>query len=114
MRPKDVLPSAPSRTRKGRDGRPVQVLEFSGPDVNRVRLFIDNEMAIVGQAYTLADPTGRSILAEEVFTDYRKVSGVNFPFEGQLLYNGQPVMKRRFTSLVINEPVADTLFNRPQ
>jgi zinc protease len=99
---------------KGRDGRPVQVLEFSGPDVNRVRLFIDNEMAIVGQAYTLADPTGRAILAEEVFSDYRKVNGVNFPYEGQLLYNGQPVMKRRFTSLLINQPVADTLFNRPQ
>jgi zinc protease len=99
---------------KGRDGRPVQVLEFSGPEVNRVRLFIDNEMAIVGQAYTLADPTGRSILAEEILADYRKVHGVNFPYEGQLLYNGQPVMKRRFTSLLINEPVPDTLFNRPQ
>jgi zinc protease len=99
---------------KGRDGRPVQVLEFSGPELNRVRLFIDNEMAIVGQAYTLADPAGRSILAEEILSDYRKVNGVAFPYEGQLLYNGQPIMKRKFTSLLINEPVSETLFNRPQ
>jgi zinc protease len=99
---------------KGRDGRPVQVLEFSGPELNRVRLFIDNEMAIVGQAYTLADPAGRSILAEEILSDYRKVNGVTFPYEGQLLYNGQPIMKRKFTSLMINEPVSETLFNRPQ
>jgi len=98
---------------KGRDGRPVQVLEISGPELDRVRLFVDNEMAIVGQAYSRVDPTGRPILAEEIFSDYRKVNGVSFPYEAQLLYNGQPIMKRRFTALALNEPVADTLFNRP-
>jgi len=99
---------------RGRDGRMVKVLEISGPDLDRVRLFIDDEMLIVGQAYTRTDPSGRSILAEEVFSDYRKVNGVSFPFEAQLLYNGQPIMKRRFTALSLNEPVSDTLFNRPQ
>jgi hypothetical protein len=99
---------------KGRDGRQVQVLEISGPDVDRVRIFVDAENIIAGQAYSRSDPTGRSILAEEVFSDYRTVNGVWFPFEAQLLYNGQPIMKRRFTSLVINEPISETLFSRPQ
>jgi hypothetical protein len=99
---------------KMRDGRPVQVLEISGPQLDRVRLFVDGEMAIVGQAYSRVDPTGRPLLAEEVFSDYRKVNGVSFPYEAQLLYNGQPIMKRRFTTLTLNEPVPDTLFNRPQ
>jgi hypothetical protein len=71
-------------------------------------------MAIVGQAYSRVDPTGRPILSEEIFSDYRTVNGVRFPYEAQLLYNGQPIMKRRFTALTINEPVSDTLFTRPQ
>jgi len=99
---------------KMRDGRPVQVLELSGPQLDRVRLFLDNELTIVGQAYSRVDPTGRPILAEEVFSDYRKVDGVSFPYEAQLLYNGQPIMKRRFTTLTLNEPVSEALFNRPQ
>jgi hypothetical protein len=99
---------------KMRDGRSVQVLEISGPQLDRVRLFLDNELTIVGQAYSRVDPTGRSILAEEVFSDYRKVNGVSFPYEAQLLYNGQPIMKRRFTALTLNEPVSEALFNPPQ
>ena len=99
---------------KMRDGRSVQVLEVSGPQLDRVRLFLDKDLTIVGQAYSRVDPTGRPILAEEVFSDYRKVNGVSFPYEAQLLYNGQPIMKRRFTALTLNEPVAESLFNRPQ
>jgi hypothetical protein len=51
---------------------------------------------------------------EEVFSDYREVQGIHVPFEAQLLHNGQPILKRTFTSVTLNGPVSDTLFARPQ
>jgi hypothetical protein len=99
---------------EGRDGTPVQVLEISGAGIDRVRLHIDSAMRIVGQAYSRPDPSGRQILMEEVFSDYREVQGIHVPFEAQLLHNGQPILKRTFTSVTLNGPVSDTLFARPQ
>ena len=98
---------------KGRDGRQMHVLEISGPAIDRVRLFIDDQMLIAGQAYSRSDPAGRQILTEEVFSDYREVSGVRVPFEAQLLQNGQPILTRTLTNVVLNGPVADTIFVRP-
>ena len=98
-----------------RDGRPVQVLEISGPTLDRVRLFIDQQMLIVGQAYTITTPgpQPRTLLSEEVFSDYRFVSGIRVPFETQLMQNGQAVIKRTITKVSFNEPVPDSLFTRP-
>ena len=95
------------------DGRLVQVLEVSGPQLDRVRLFVDQQMMIVGQAYSVAAPDGRQILSEEVFSDYRLVSGIRVPYEAQLLQNGQPILKRTITKVAINDPVPETLFNKP-
>ena len=95
------------------DGRPVQVLEVSGPQLDRVRLFIDQQMLIVGQAYSAAGPQARAILSEEVFSDYRFVSGIRVPFEAQLLQNGQPVLKRTITKVTFNEAVPESLFVKP-
>jgi len=91
----------------------VQVLEVSGPQLDRVRLFVDDQMLIVGQAYSTQGPTSTPILSEEVFSDYRLVNGIRVPFETQLLQNGQVVIKRTITSVTFNEHVPDTLFNRP-
>jgi zinc protease len=98
-----------------RDGRPVQVLEISGPKLDRVRLFIDQQMLIVGQAYTVTTPgpQPRTLLSEEVFSDYRFVSGIRVPFETLLMQNGQAVIKRTITKVSFNDPVPDTLFIRP-
>jgi zinc protease len=96
-----------------RDGRPVQVLELSGPQLDRVRLFVDPQMLIVGQAYTTPGPQARPILSEELFSDYRFVNGIRVPFETQLLQNGQVVITRTITKVTFNEHVPDTLFNRP-
>jgi hypothetical protein len=100
----------------GPDRRPVQVLEISGPQLDRLRLMIDQQMLIVGQAYTTPSPLGPqapAIVNEELFSDYRFVNGIRVPFEAQLLQNGQPVIKRTITSVTINEHVPDTLFSRP-
>ncbi len=96
------------------DGRPVQVLELSGPQLDRVRLFIDTQMLIIGQAYSTQIPQAPSpILNEEVFSDYRFVNGIRVPFEAQLLQNGQSVLKRTITKVVFNDVIPDNLFTKP-
>ena len=99
---------------KGRTGRPVKVLEISGIDLQPVRLFIDEKFLIAGQAFSVALGPNRRALGEETLADYRDVNGVRIPFEAQFLLNGQPVQKRTFTKVVINEPIPDSLFQRPQ
>ena len=100
----------------GTNGRMVQVLEVSGPQLDRVRLMIDDLMMIVGQAYSTPGPPGdqsRPLITEEVFSDYRAVNGVRVPFEAQLFQNGQPILKRTITRVSFNEALSDSVFSKP-
>jgi zinc protease len=101
----------PSESRP--DGRVVKVLEIGGAQMEPVRLFIDNDNLIVAQAYSTMAPNNRRLRNEEVFSDYRVVSGVRVPFRAQLLQGGRPVVSRVIKNVSINVPVADSLFARP-
>jgi hypothetical protein len=96
------------------DARPLRVLEISGPQLTPLKLYVDDQGLIAKQAFSTTGPDGMPLQVEEVFSDYRTVSGVRVPFEAQLLHNGQPVMKRTLKSVTLNGPVSDTLFARPQ
>jgi zinc protease len=101
----------PSESRP--DGRQVRVLEIGGPQLEPVRLFVDNDNLIVAQAYSTVAPNNRRLRNEEVFSDYRVVSGVRVPFRAQLLQGGRPVVSRVIKNVSFNVPVADSLFARP-
>jgi zinc protease len=98
---------------KSHDGRLGKVLEISGIDLAPVRLLIDEKMRIAAQAFTTTLGPNRSVRAEEIFSDYREVGGVWVPYVAQVLYGGQPVQKRTLTKVALNEPVPDTLFEKP-
>jgi len=96
------------------DGTRVKVLEISGPQLDPVRLFIDDRMLIAGQVYSVAGPNGRAVRSEEVMSDYRLVSGLQIAFQTRVIRAGQPVVVRTITNLAINGAVSDMLFARPQ
>jgi zinc protease len=102
----------PDETRT--EAKPLKILEISGPQVSPVRLFIDDQGSIARQAFSTPGPDGRSMLTEEVFSDYRLVSGVRVPFEATLLRGGRAVVKRTLKNVAINETVADSVFERPR
>jgi hypothetical protein len=93
--------------------RAPRILEFTGRDL-ALKLYIDDQDLIARQAFSTMGPDGMPVQVEEVFSDYRTVSGVRVPFEAQLLHNGQPVMKRTLKSVTFNGQVPETLFARPQ
>jgi hypothetical protein len=103
-----LLPESPV------DGRALRALEISGPDVEPVTLYIDEQNLIARQAFTSAGPTGTPIKTEEVFSDYRTIDGVRIPFGAQLLRDGTPVLTRTLTRVVLNSRLDDALFMRPQ
>jgi zinc protease len=90
-----------------------RVLEFSGRDLGPVRLYFDRDWLVTRETYTVTIE-GTPVAAEEVFSDYRTVSGVKVPFQAEVRRAGSPVVSRTLTNVSINAPVDPALFDKPQ
>jgi hypothetical protein len=99
---------------EGADGRVLKVLEISGPQLSAVRLYIDNQSFIARQSFSTTGPDGKPIQADEVFSDYRSVTGVQVPFRADVRRGGQVILSRTLTNVSLNTPVDDALFAKPQ
>jgi hypothetical protein len=98
---------------EGRQGKVMRVIELSGEGLSPVTLHVNAQNQITSQSFTLPAPEGRSVRAEEVFSDYRAVDGVQVPFKAELLHDGRPILSRTLTSVIFNSPIDDKLFARP-
>jgi hypothetical protein len=99
---------------EGAEGRVLKVLEISGPQLPAVRMFIDSQNLIARQSFSTAGPEGKPVQADEVFSDYRRVDGVQVPFRADVRRGGQVILSRTLTNVALNTPVDDALFTRPQ
>lgn len=98
---------------EGKDGVTLKVIEISGEGLPPVRLYIDSNNRIVRQTYTTPGPDGRLSQAEEVFSDYRKISGIEVPFKASVLRDGRLILDRTLKSVTFNAPVDAALFQQP-
>jgi hypothetical protein len=71
-------------------------------------------MLIAKQAFSTSGPDGTPVRSEETFTDYRQVGDIRVPFEAAVSRDGRVLVKRVLTKVAINEPLAESLFARPQ
>lgn len=93
-------------------GDNVRAVEVSGPKMDPVTLYIDAASGlVVRESYRLPGGTG---VADELFTDYRDVSGVKVAFKASMRRNNLPVLERVLTDFVVNPPLRAGLFDRPQ
>ena len=99
---------------EGAEGRVFKVLELSGPQMPAVRMYIDMQSLIARQSFSTTGPDGKPLQAEEVFSDYRRVEGVQVPFRADVRRGSQVILSRTLTNVSLNTPVDDTLFVRPQ
>lgn len=97
-----------------RTGATFKVLEISGSELQPTKLYIDDRLLIARQTFRAAGPDGQPVEAEEVFSDYRPVSGVRVPFKAEMFRNGRIILERTLTTVIINGSVDDRLFARPQ
>ena len=98
---------------EGSGGTVLKVLEVSGPGFDPLRLYIDRDYRIVRQTYTTPGPDGRPTKAEELFSDYRKVNGIDVPFKASVLREGQKILDRTIRSVTFNTAVDLMLFQQP-
>ena len=96
-----------------RDGQRFRVLEISGDELPAVKLFVDRQNLVARQAYAAAGPDGRPESAEEAFSDYRTVDGIQVPFKAELVRRGAVILSRTLTSVTLNSPIDERLFARP-
>ena len=99
---------------EGRDGRTLRVLEISGAQLAPVKLYVDPQNLIARQAFAAAGPDGRPVQAEEAFSDYRLVSGIQVPFKAEVYRSGRVILSRVLKNVALNSALDDTLFARPQ
>jgi hypothetical protein len=98
---------------EGADGAVLKVLEVSGAGLDPVRLYIDRDNRIVRQTYSTPGADGRPAQAEERFSDYRKVNGIDVPFKATVLRDGRQILDRTLKSVMFNTPVDDKIFQQP-
>ena len=98
---------------EGADGTVLKVLEISGGGLDPVRLYIDRDFRIVKQTYMTPGPDGRPSQAEERFSDYRKVNGIDVPFKASVVRDGRQILDRTLKSVMFNITVDPSLFQQP-
>jgi hypothetical protein len=98
---------------EGKNGAVFRVIEVSGEGLDPVRLFIDRDYRIARQTYTTPGPDGRPSQAEEQFSDYRKINGIDVAYKATVLRNGQQILERTLKSVTFNTTVDPTLFQQP-
>ena len=99
---------------EGRGEAALKVVELRGPELQPTRLYINQQMLVARQTYSAPGPDGAPVQVEEIFSDYRPVEGIRIPFEASVRRNGQPLLDRTLTRVVINGAVDPQLFTRPQ
>jgi glyoxylase-like metal-dependent hydrolase (beta-lactamase superfamily II) len=96
------------------DGRPHQVITFADRDGAQVALYLDARTHLLSKQETLADnPVLGDVANEIVYSDYRKVGGVQVPFHVVTRTGGEVTQDLAYSEIKVNAGVADALFEVP-
>jgi zinc protease len=102
-----------TRTSVDVDGRPLPALDVRSPAMPPLTIAFDPDTGlIVRQQYAVSTPTG-SAVAEEAFSDYRTVQGLQVAFRASVRRPGAPVVVRTIRQVEFNLPLDPALFARP-
>lgn len=100
---------------EGFDGRVLKVIGISGDDVPQVKMYVDPQTAhIVRLSYETAGQGQPARVTEELFSDYRTIDGVAFPFKASVVRSGVVLLERQITSVDINPEIKPDLFTKPR
>ncbi len=92
------------------EGKKLDILLFSDPSGNEMKLFVDQTSYLpVKESYRgrgMMGPTNN----DEIFSDFREVSGVKLPFHKVTNADGKKYTETRVLEININTPVDENLF----
>jgi hypothetical protein len=97
---------------KDEQGQTRQAVELSAAGFEPLVMTVDPATnQVVKLAYIVNGP-GQPLI-EELFSDHRKIDGVEVAFTANVRQAGRPVLERRVVDLKINAPLNPALFQRP-
>ena len=100
---------------EGFEGRVLKVLALSGDDVPQVKVYLDPQTAhVVKLQYETSGPGQPARSTEEVFSDYRTVEGLAFPFKASVVRSGVVLLERQITSVEVNPEIKADVFVKPR
>jgi zinc protease len=85
----------------------VAAIEISGAAVEPVTFFINRDNGLIEKARYSAGPGGRS---EEIYSDYRNVSGIQVPFHTEVRRGTLTPIERDIKTIRYNVPLPPALF----
>jgi hypothetical protein len=97
---------------KDASGRVHHALELSSSDLDPVVLYVEPKTLLIAKQVYIAPAPGKP-LVEEIFSDYKPVSGVMIAFTARVRTGGQQVYERRVKQIEINPEINARLFARP-
>jgi zinc protease len=96
------------------DGQAVDSVAIIDPAHNRqVQLLIDSKTHLPLKKIYTASLMGAPGEVEEVYSDYREISGLKIPFKVILNQNGKKLGEQTTTEVKINPGLKDEAFNKP-
>lgn len=106
-------PSSLTRTSVRVDGRELPALEVPSPGGRPVTVILDPASGlVVGQRYLIESPSG-PVAAEERFSDYRDVDGLQVAYRAVLQRTGAPRVERILRDFAYNIQLDPALFAAP-
>jgi len=96
------------------EGKTLHILQYTDAEDTFTLSFDAVSHLLVRLAYPGRDPfSGASIEAEDLYSDYREVSGIMYPFRTVTRQAGKTVSEFRVSELILNGPVEETAFKKP-
>ncbi|HXF05101.1 MAG TPA: hypothetical protein VNM72_06760 [Blastocatellia bacterium] len=96
------------------EGKSVDVVHYADAEDTFTLFFDSASHRLVRLAYQGRDPfSGASIEAEDLYFDYREVSGVVYPFRTVTRHAGKTFSEFRVSELALNHSVDDAVFKKP-
>jgi hypothetical protein len=97
---------------KDDSGRVQRSLEFSGPDLDPMVMYVDPGTHRVARQTYVAGGVGQPLI-EEIFSDYRAIGGIQVAFRARVRVGGNVVLDRRVSEISFNDTLSPSLFTRP-
>lgn len=90
------------------------LLKVTKPDNTFMIFVIDPESYVVSRIMLIKNVNGINKDFEVVLDDYKYVQDILFPFNVELLSDGQSVMQYHFTEIILDNDIEDKVFEMPE
>jgi len=94
------------------DDTKVEIILVSDGKGNSVKLFLDaNSFVPIKQEYKGMDMTGPAEM-EEIYSDFREVNGIKFPFNVLVRSDGKKYLESKVTEIKFNTEIDSSIFEK--